>query len=446
MAVERRATPPDRNASRVHEEILELLRRGASAEEFGSLLRHVQALPVGEAIREGLARSVASGQALRATLEQQQLRERGLVAVLESARNLTAIRDLNQVLTAIVGRARQLVGAQLAFLASYNPARGAFYMRATDGAVSAGLPRLVLEHGYGMIGLIAETRAPRQSSAYEQDDRFVHKPEVDRIFREEGIHSLLGVPLPFGAEVAAILYVGDRYSRSYHGWETSMLSTLAAHAAVAMHNAHGFEEAREALRKAGEANALLERQAVGIRLAADAHEELTALVAKGGGPQDIARVLARMLRASVLILDEGARPVASATAPGAAGPPDPVARLKDAREAIRAALRESRALGRSVPSPGQADGACQAAAVVGGSGLLGGVVIWTPGPLDEFAIRILERSAMVTGVVLLSQERVELAASRDRMAILRGLLHWHQDDLPGSGAGPRATASIWARR
>jgi sugar diacid utilization regulator len=71
------------------------------------------------------------------------------------------------------------------------------------------------------------------------------------------------------------------------------------------------------------------------------------------------------------------------------------------------------------------------AAVVGVSGILGGMVIWTAAPLDEFAIRIFERSATVTGVVLLSQERLEIAASRDRTAILRGLLQWHQDDLPG---------------
>lgn len=431
MAIERRATHPGELATRVHEELLDLLLRGAGAEELGALLARVQALPVGDAWRDALSRSVETGLALRARLEQQQLRERSLVAVLESARDLTALHDLEQVLQAIVRRARQLLGAQLAFLASYDPGRAAFYMRATDGAVSEGLPRLVLERGYGMISLIAETGAPRQTSSYGQDGRFVHKPVVDAIFREEGIHSLLGVPLPYGSEVVAILYVGDRYPRSYHGWETSMLSTLAAHAAVAMHNARAFEEAQEALREAGEANALLERQAAGIRLAADAHEELTALVAKGGGPQDIARVLSSMLGGAILILDEGGRPVASAAPQGAGYPSEPVERFRAAREPIRAAIRESRSLARAVAGPGTPDAVCQVAAVAGGSGLLGGMVIWTVAPLDEFAVRIFERSATVTGVVLLSQERLELAASRDRMAILRGLLHWHQDDLPG---------------
>ncbi len=378
--------------------------------------------------------------ALRARLEQAQLRERSLVAVLESARDLVAMRDLEQVLQGIVARARQLVGAHLAFLTSYDPERGHFYMRATDGAVSVRLPQLTLERGYGMISLIADTSVPRQSSGYSEDDRFVHKPEVDAIFREEGIESLLGVPLPFGTEVVGILYVGDRYSRTYLGWEISMLSTLAAHAAVAMHNARAFEEARDALRQAGEANALLAKQAAGIRLAADAHEELTALVAKGGGPEDIARVLASMLRGAVLVLDEGGRAIAAAAAPSVTGLGSPEPAVADpnvafarSREPIRAAVRESRAVGRSLEVAG-APGSCRVAAVLGGSGIVGGMAIWTEAPLDEFAIRIFERSASVTGVVLLSHERLELAASRDRMAILRGLVHWHQDDLPGLAA------------
>src|SRR5512138_3155651 len=218
---------------------------------------------------------------LLARLKQTELRERSLVAVLESARDLVAMRDLEQVLEGIVVRARQLVGAHAAFLSSYDPERSHFYVRVTDGAVSVRRPKLTLERGYGMISVISETRVPLQTSRYLEDDGFVHKPEKDAILREEGIESLLGVPVPFGNEVVGVLFVCDRCSRTYLSWEIAMLSTLAAHAAVAIHNARGFEEGRAALRQAGEANARLERENAGIRLAADAHEELTALVAKG---------------------------------------------------------------------------------------------------------------------------------------------------------------------
>ncbi|HEY6098935.1 MAG TPA: helix-turn-helix domain-containing protein, partial [Anaeromyxobacter sp.] len=231
-----------------------------------------------------------------------------------------------------------------------------------------------------------------------------------------------------------------RYARTYLGWEIAMLSTLAAHAAVAMQNARAFEETRAALHQASVASERLASQAAGIRLAADAHEELTALVAKGGGPEDISRVLATRLGGAVLVLDEGGHAIASATPPPSGSPdggepanlahPEPVARYEERREAIRAAARESRAAGRSVEVAGGPGAvSCRVAAVVGGGGTLGAMAIWTPRPLDEFAARIFERSANVTAVVLLSQERLELAASRDRAAILRGLLSWQAHDV-----------------
>jgi sugar diacid utilization regulator len=375
-------------------------------------------------------------EALRASLERAKLRERSLVAVLESARDLAATRDVDQVLASIVARARQLVGAHLAFLASIDGESGRFHMRATDGAVSQRLPRLTLDRGFGMISLIAASGVPYQTSGYGRDGRFVHNPEVDSIFAEEQIDSLLGLPVPLGTELVGMLYVGDRYSRTYLGWEIAMLSTLAAHAAVAIQNARAFEDKGAALRRAHDANALLEQQAAGIRLAAESHEELTALVAKGGGPEEIARVLARRLRGAVLILDEGGQTVAAGAPPAPAGEEgaegarrEPLARFEQCREAVRAAVRESRGAAHSVEVAGAAGATCRVVAVVGGSGILGGMAIWTPAPLDDFAIRIFERSANVTGVVLLSQERLEMEASRDRMAILRGLLSWHQDDL-----------------
>jgi sugar diacid utilization regulator len=410
-------------------EILALLERNAGAEEFASLFGRIEALPPGdEARRDRLTRSVHLGIAIHQRLEEQQQRERGLVAVIETARDLTALRDIDQVLQAIVRRARQLVGCQIGYLANVDRQREEFYMRATDGAVSEDLPKLKLKRGIGLIGLIEKTATPQSSANYEPDERFPHSKEVDSIFREEGIRSILGVPLLVGEKVIGVLFVGDRYVRAFLPWELSILSTLAAHAAVAILNAQAFEDAQAALQQVSHANTQLQRQAAGIQRAAAAHEELTSLVAKGGGLPELCRVAAEMLGGTVLALDDAGRPLggpvtsAGRSEPGRAGP------ARKVGEPIRQALRESRAVGRSVTVPGSTGEACRVSVVVGGSGTLGGLVIWTPEELDEFAVRIFERSAIVTGVLLLSQERTELAANADRSAILRGLLSWQQDD------------------
>jgi len=429
MKAETAAAPAQDPSDLLQLEILSLLERNAGAEEFTALLGRIDALPPEEeARRDRMTRSVRLGIAIRQRLEEQQQRERGLVAVIETARDLTALRDIDLVLQAIVRRARQLVGCQIGYLATYDRQREEFYMRATDGSVSENLRTLKLKRGIGLIGVIEKTATPQSSANYQPDARFPHSELVDSIFREEGIRSILGAPLLVGGKVIGVLFVGDRYVRAFLPWEISILSTLAAHAAVAILNAQAFEDSQAALQQASHANALLQKQAAGIQRAAAAHEDLTSLVAKGGGLSDLCRLVAGMLGGTVLALDEAGRPLLAPAAPKGREELERGGPARKIGEGIRQALRESRALGRSVTAPASSGESCRVSAVVGGSGTLGGLVIWTPADLDEFAVRVFERSAIVTGVVLLSQERTELAANADRSAILRGLLSWQQDD------------------
>jgi hypothetical protein len=409
-------------------EVLSLLARNAEPREFTALLARIEKLPPDEPRWERLTRSVQLGMAVRQRLEEQQHREHGLMAVIETARDLTALRDIEQVLEAIVRRARQLVGCQIGYLSNYDRHRELYYIRVADGAVSEELLAVELKRGVGLIGLVEKTGAPQSSAGYQDDTRFSHSDEVDSIFRREGIQSILGVPLLVGTDVIGVLFVGDRYVRSFLPREISILSTLAAHAAVAIMNAHAFEDAQAALQQASRANALLQKQAEGIQRAAAVHEELTSLAARGGGVPDLCRVIAQMLGGTVQMLDDAGRPLV-----GAAGPKGGEATGHGRRghrigEHVRQALRESRVLGRSVAAHGNVGGACRVAAVVGGTGTLGGLVIWTDVELDEFAVRIFERSAIITGVVLLSQERAALTANAERSAIVRGLLSWQQED------------------
>ncbi len=418
---------PD-SATAIHGQLLSLLRRNAPVDEFTALLGGIKELANAGAPRETLAQSVEAGLALRERLVQQEQRERGLVAVIETARDLTALRDIELVLQAIVRRARQLIGCTVAYLANYVPERNEFYMRATDGAMSEEMKKLRVSSDFGVIGMVLRTKAPQSSSNYLEDKRIKHLEVVDDAFRREGINSILGVPLLAGGEVLGILFVADRYPRSFLPWEMSILSTLAAHAAAAILNARAFEEARVALRQASEANAMLQAQAEGIRLAAEAHEQLTSVVAKGGGLQDLCRVVADKLRGRVLVLDEGGRPITPVLEAGGATDERSPWKIDDH---LKNAMRESRVLARSVVAHVAGPEVCRVSAVVGGSGLLGWMVISTPAELNEFEIRIFERSAIMVGIVLLSQERMDVAGNRDRSAILRGLLYWQQDDLAG---------------
>ncbi len=364
--------------------------------------------------------------ALKERLEQLQTRERGLMALIETAQNLTAIRDIDQVLQAIVNRARNLIGCDVGYLSIYDDERGDFYVRATDGAFSEKFKEIRVPRDVGVCGFVARNLTPYSSSDYEADSRFAHTNLIDTAVTDEDIRSILGVPLLSGAKVIGVLFVGDRYIRTYNAWEMSILSTLAAHASVAIENARLFEQTQKALRQVSEANTRLEKQTADIQIAAEAHERLTTLVARGGGIKELCEMVANMLEGDVVCLDEGEQPTYTALAKAGSVQDECNKNASNhefsMQDQMHAALNESRVLGKSVTVFSSEAGVCRVSAVVGGRGFLGGLVIYTANNLNDVAVRIFERSSVVTGVVLLSMERNESAATREIPIVLRSLL------------------------
>ena len=89
---------------------------------------------------------------VRTTLDQRRRRETELAALVETARDLAVLRDLDAVLVAIVRRARALLGTDTTYLTLADPDRGDTYMRVTDGSVSARFQRLRLPPGAASAG------------------------------------------------------------------------------------------------------------------------------------------------------------------------------------------------------------------------------------------------------------------------------------------------------
>lgn len=421
--------------SELFREITTLLYQNAGREDFAHLQQRIDVASSGTA-GQALQQSVQMALMIRERFDEYQQRERGLNAVIETAQDLTAIRDLDHTLQAIVHRARKLMNADIGYLSIYDRTQGDFYVRATDGAFSENFKKIRVPRDVGICGYVARNRAPYTSAEYGSDARFSHFGPIDTAVTEEGIRSILGVPLMSGIEVIGVLFVGDRYVRSYNSWEMSILSTLAAHASVAIENARLFEQTQVALKQASDANALLKKQSADTQIAAEAHEQLTSLVARGGGLSDICEMVAHMLEGHVSAIDDGEQLMYASSEAGAASP---VAE-DDGRKAqelfytrqdkIHAALVESRILGRSVTAYVTPDEVCRVSAVVGSRGLLGGLIIRTASELNDVEVRIFERSSMVTGVVLLSQERNQYAAREEIPAIFRGLLSSPRPNLP----------------
>jgi sugar diacid utilization regulator/GAF domain-containing protein len=410
-------------------ELVRMLHEGASAEDFAQRLAEIDALPGDHPRTPALIETVRMAMAVRNRLELHQERERGLLAVIESAQDLSGRLDLNDLLSAIVSRARNLLASDVAWLSTYDAESDQFRVLVTDGAMVQGTSGMVARRDRGVVSVVMSTRLPFTTPDYLHDRRFSHSTELDDTFREEGIAALVGVPLIWDGEVVGLLFVADRYHRMHTAQTTSVLSTLATHAAVAIKNARDFEHANAALARADQARAELERHLRNIQAATDAHEQITSLLARGASLATLCQSVAQMLGGSVLVLDEAGLVVSRGAADGYA---DAAARAyaphgEHAVELSRA-MSVSRSTGRSAVAYRAADEWCRALPVIGGDDILGTALLFHRGELEEVAVRTFERSSSVIGIVLLSQQRLEASRNRAASAFLRSLVSSRQDD------------------
>jgi DNA-binding PucR family transcriptional regulator len=417
-------------SERIGEELIQLLHRTASSEEFAACMARVEALPDDLSRKPDLLELVRMAMAIRNRMDVQQQRESGMLAVIESARDLSGRLDVPELLATVVSRARRLLGSQVAWLSAYDAGLDAFHVLTSDGALSRGTGEMLAGRGLGIVSVVVKSRLPFTTADYLNDPRFPHDPQLDVTFREEGIAAVVGVPLLWEDEVIGLLFVADRYHRTHTAHNISILSTLATHAAVAIKNAMAFEQTHAALRSAEIAHAQLEQHAQSVQAAAEAHDQMTTLLAKGATLATICQSVAQIMEGDVLVLDEVGQPIGRGVAETYQGHgADAYRPHGEHSDALSRALGESRRIGRSVMAYEALGENCRLITVIGGSDVLGTMLLFRQAALDDVAVRTYERCASIVGIVLLSRERAEASQSRDLSSLLRGLLSPRQDDL-----------------
>ncbi|WP_216080521.1 hypothetical protein, partial [Shigella flexneri] len=110
--------------------------------------------------KTGRVELVRMAMALRNRLELHEQRERGMLAVVESAQDLSSRLDLDSLLGAVGKRARQLMGAHLCWLTIYDQASGECQVITTDGALSQRTGRMTAGRDLGVAGVVMSTQLP----------------------------------------------------------------------------------------------------------------------------------------------------------------------------------------------------------------------------------------------------------------------------------------------
>jgi DNA-binding PucR family transcriptional regulator len=404
-------SPVDGTASPTHpaahvEEYLELLLEDAAAIDYERPLARARATGATGDTLAALARIKVLALEVREAFAARRRRESELSALFDTAGDLAAARSVDSVLTAIVRRARQLLGTDVSYLTLHDDVRGDTYVRVTDGSVSARFQSLRLPMGTGLGGLVAQTSAPYSTPSYFTDRRFRHADDVDAGVAEEGLVAILGVPLIRGSRVIGVLFASDRSERPFERSEIALLSSLAAHAAIALDNARLLEETRAALAELSVASEELRARTAAVERAAEAHDRFIEVVLRGGSADDIAAIVAESLDARLIALDEDGRVSPTAGTDLHLFPPD-----------LTGCLERARATGRTAR-----EGNFWTAAVMVGRELLGGLVAHRDHELSGSDQRLLERAALVTALLVLIRRTASEAESRVRDELLEDLL------------------------
>ena len=381
---------------------LDLLYGEAPRSSFDRVLADAEAAGAGAEEVAALREQYDVALRIRELLARRQAREAELRALYETASDLTAIRDVDSILTAIVRRARQLLNADMTYLSLNDEGEGASYMKVTDGALTPEFRSLRLPLGTGLLGLVAQTGAPYFTEDYQADERFVHKGFIDEAVAGEEIRAILGVPLMLDGRVIGALLAVHRSVRPFPPAEVTLLTSFAAHAAVALENAQLFADLDAAHRTMTE-------HTVAVETAALAHDRLTDLLVAGGGVAEVAAVLAEVLGGDLAIhAPDGTllagRPVVADWEPGVA---------------------EALASGRSVRA-----GEAYVATAQAGPEHVATLVLRSPRELPQPERRTLERGALVTALVILFARTV--AETEDRLGgeLLGDLLDAREEALP----------------
>lgn len=377
----------------------------------------VEQLPPGPS-KTAAAEEVAQMLELRALVERYRRRSRELLALFETAGDLSSVRDVEGVLQAIVRRGRQLLNADTAYLMLVDEERNDTYMRVTEGTTGPDFRNIRLPLGIGLGGLVAESMTAHWTADYLHDDRYLHA--IDDIVLEESLVAILGVPLKIGRRLLGVLFASDRAPRNFTRDEVSLLSSLGDHAAIAIENAALFQETRDAVAALQSAKTTIEQTNQHLELAVTLHEQLMSLALAGGSVQDLADVLADVMKGAVLVIDEQRRELARATSTTS------VPAAADALNAVREHLGEGALSGRSSLTRTDESAVAVTPVVIGQK--MHGYLLYVARYISDLDVRSLERAATTMALLLLSRRAQDEADNRVRGEILAELLSPKLDD------------------
>ena len=161
---------------------------------------------------------------------------------LQSATQLTELRDTESTLQVVVRHTRGLMDADMAYVSFTDFDSNETVIRKTDGVRTGEYASIRQPLGTGVLGRVAIGHASYWTSDYRADQKLHHMGPIDEIVEGEGVRALLGAPLSVAGRVIGALLIAFRSPREFSDTEVDRLESLADQAAVAIDNAQRHEQ------------------------------------------------------------------------------------------------------------------------------------------------------------------------------------------------------------
>ena len=334
---------------------------------------------------------------LHALLDERRRRVSELTALNDIAAQLTSTHAVDELLPQITAQARRLLGVDCAHIGVVHGED--FVIEFASGALTAQLVGTHVPRGAGMLSLVIGRGEPIWTNDYAAETSFAHE-SLDGMIAAEQFRALLGVPLTVRDRVVGALFACKRTERHFDDDEIRLLAALASHAAIAIDNATTLKRYREAARQLDAANRQLERTLAWDR-------QLTDVVLRGGGVEDLVTEIAAAATGQLILLDTDADL-----------PADVAGRCPDAMGMLEA-MKAQPALGGRVVAAG--DGSVQLAPIVANREVLGALVLIDGHDHDSDRL-LLERAAPVMALAITRERAVSEATRLTRDAMVIDLL------------------------
>lgn len=352
--------------------------------------------------------TAAAARRLNAQLWEANRRE-GLLRVLyDTATDLTRIRDVEAVLTAIVRRTRSLIGSDIAYLSLNDADSGESYVRVTDGATTALFRNIRIPLGEGVLGAVATGEAPAQSSDYLTDQTKSHLESSDAAVAAEGVRAIMGVPLRAEGKVIGALMVADRHPHEFSSNDIALMESIGSHAAVALENARHISDMAIALDRLDQAQQQNLAHVQELQELSSLDRRLMETLASTGSLPYLLHLLAESLGTPVFLVSPMGEPLAE------------LALTEDFGSVpALSAAEESAARSTAVHFSIKGKKYTVMSAVAGDQHLASLIVAE---PLSPGRLAVLERSALVLSVSLLLERTFQDAQYRLQLELIDDLL------------------------